>query len=175
MVQRLKGKLVLDSVRNDLLLELVCALANADRKVIFLSERVGHLEQLAASFASRNLPQSCSLYIGATKAKDRAKASEADVIFATFALASEGLDIPTLDTLVLATPCSDVTQAVGRILRDSPGKKIPLVVDIVDNGCPAFDRNANSRASYYRRCDYAVRDSIETSNAIDELNELLSR
>ena len=32
-------------------------------------------------------------------------------------MAEEGLDIKTLTTLIMATPKSDVTQAVGRILR----------------------------------------------------------
>ena len=78
------------------------------------------------------------------------------MIFATFALASEGLDIAELDTLVLVTPCSDVVQAVGRILRPSEIKKSPLVVDIVDNACAQFERNASRREAYYRRCDYPI-------------------
>jgi superfamily II DNA or RNA helicase len=44
-----------------------------------------------------------------------------------------GLDIPTLDTVVLATPKSDIKQSVGRILRETAGKKNePLILDIVD-------------------------------------------
>jgi hypothetical protein len=45
----------------------------------------------------------------------------------------KGLDIPTLDTVVLATPKSDIKQSVGRILRETAGKKNePLILDIVD-------------------------------------------
>jgi superfamily II DNA or RNA helicase len=48
-------------------------------------------------------------------------------------LAQEGLDIPTLDTIVLATPHSDMKQAVGRILRETKGKiNNPVIYDIVD-------------------------------------------
>ena len=45
-----------------------------------------------------------------------------------------GLDIPTLDTVILASPKSDIQQSVGRILRETPGKKnAPLVIDVVDS------------------------------------------
>jgi predicted helicase len=48
-------------------------------------------------------------------------------------MAQEGLDIPVLDTLIMTTPHSDVTQAVGRIMRETPGKvNAPLIIDIVD-------------------------------------------
>lgn len=45
---------------------------------------------------------------------------------------SEGLDIADLDTCVLATPKSDIIQTVGRIQRVVPGKKDPIVIDVVD-------------------------------------------
>jgi ERCC4-related helicase len=48
-------------------------------------------------------------------------------------MAQEGLDIPVLDTLLMTTPHSDVTQAVGRIMRETPGKvNAPLIIDMVD-------------------------------------------
>jgi NDP-sugar pyrophosphorylase family protein len=47
------------------------------------------------------------------------------VIIATYAMASEGLDIKTLTTLIMASPKTDVCQSVGRILRvkDYVGKE----------------------------------------------------
>ena len=48
-------------------------------------------------------------------------------------MAQEGLDIPKLDTLILATPMSDIIQSVGRILRVHDEKKEPIVVDIIDD------------------------------------------
>tara|TARA_B110000046_G_scaffold70199_1_gene78176 strand:- start:411 stop:1265 length:855 start_codon:yes stop_codon:yes gene_type:complete len=44
----------------------------------------------------------------------------------------QGLDIPRLDTLVMATPKGDVVQAIGRIQRQHPEKQVPLVIDVVD-------------------------------------------
>ena len=48
-------------------------------------------------------------------------------------MAEEGLDIKTLSTLIMATPKMDVTQSVGRILRQK--HKQALVIDIVDSHC----------------------------------------
>ena len=45
------------------------------------------------------------------------EAANMKVIFGTYPMASEGLDIPSLNTLLLVTPKSNVVQSVGRILR----------------------------------------------------------
>ena len=54
------------------------------------------------------------------------------VIFATNRMANEGLDIELLDTLVFASPQSDIRQAVGRIQRHNSDKKRALVIDYYD-------------------------------------------
>lgn len=57
-------------------------------------------------------------------------------LFATYSLAKEGLDIPRLDRLYLATPQKDyavVVQSVGRVARTFEGKQQPLVFDYVDS------------------------------------------
>lgn len=56
----------------------------------------------------------------------------ASIIFATYGKMSLGTDIADLAGMVLATPQSDVTQTKGRIERKLPGKKSPILVDIVD-------------------------------------------
>lgn len=58
------------------------------------------------------------------------------VLFASYSLAKEGLDIPCLDRLFMASPCkysAIVTQSVGRIRRVADGKETPIVYDFVDN------------------------------------------
>jgi len=58
------------------------------------------------------------------------------VLFASYSLAKEGLDIPCLDNLILATPKKDkatIIQSVGRIERQFEGKTEPRVYDIVDS------------------------------------------
>ena len=58
------------------------------------------------------------------------------VLLATYQLAKEGLDVPCLDRLLLATPVKDyaiVVQSVGRIARVCEGKGTPVVYDYVDD------------------------------------------
>ena len=56
------------------------------------------------------------------------------VVIATFQLAQEGLDIPVLDTVILATPKSDIKQSIGRIMRETKGKlNDPLIIDLADH------------------------------------------
>jgi superfamily II DNA or RNA helicase len=65
----------------------------------------------------------------------RMRSGKEHVLIATYALAKEGLDIPNLDRLYLATPQKDyaiVKQSVGRIERSQPGKGQPIVYDFVD-------------------------------------------
>ena len=71
-------------------------------------------------------------------------------------IAREGLDIPRIDTLMFASPMSDILQAVGRILRVHPEKCTPLVIDIVDN-FSLFKGMHWKRNRYYRSEGYEVR------------------
>ena len=60
---------------------------------------------------------------------------DCDVTFATFQVAKEGLDVASLDTLVLATPFKSwggFQQGKGRIERRYKNKKDPLVVVLDD-------------------------------------------
>ena len=55
-----------------------------------------------------------------------------NIILGTFSMASEGMDIPKLNTIILASPKSDIVQSVGRILRQKKDKRKfqPFIVDI---------------------------------------------
>lgn len=68
----------------------------------------------------------------------------------TYQMAAEGLDIPDLDTLYLATPKSDIEQSVGRILRKVDGKKRPIVVEFLDERDTFSMRRWRNREKYYK-------------------------
>jgi len=71
--------------------------------------------------------------MGGMKESDLLETSKKQIIFGTFSQAHEGLDIPTLDTVLLVTPKSDIKQSIGRILRETGGKKNdPHIYDILD-------------------------------------------
>ncbi len=75
------------------------------------------------------------------------------VIIATYAMASEGLDIKTLTTLIMASPKTDVCQSVGRILRVKHSS--PLVIDIIDPQ-DLFRSQWLKRQTYYIKQRYRI-------------------
>jgi superfamily II DNA or RNA helicase len=123
--------LVDDPCRNQMLVKLVAkASQSGKRKVLVLSDRRLHCQALQTRFGDER----AGLYMGGMKEEKLTESSKKDIIFATFSQAHEGLDIPTLDTVILATPKSDIKQSIGRIMRETPGKKNnPKIYDINDH------------------------------------------
>jgi hypothetical protein len=68
-------------------------------------------------------------------------------------MASEGLDIKTLTTLIMASPKTDVCQSVGRILRVKHAA--PLVIDIIDPQ-DVFRSQWLKRQTYYIKQKYRI-------------------
>lgn len=138
--------------RNKLIVEELAQAVAHGRKVMVLSERLNHLHRLAKLFDDdpRCKGASWAYYVGSMKEEALEESARARVIFATSQMASEGLDIPELDTLMLVTPTSDPEQAVGRILRLSPGKQQPIVVDFVDD-VGWCEKQAAKRGEVYAR------------------------
>jgi hypothetical protein len=112
--------------RNQKILEILREL-EPTRRVLILTDRREHC------FWLKEHIENSELYIGGMNEKELEHSTHHRVIIATYSMAQEGLDIPVLDTLIMATPHSDVIQAVGRIMRETPGKvNAPLIIDIVD-------------------------------------------
>ena len=67
---------------------------------------------------------------------ERAKIiEECKVTFATFQVAKEGLDAPSLDTVIFTTPFKAwgaFQQGKGRVERKKEGKKEPVVIVLED-------------------------------------------
>jgi superfamily II DNA or RNA helicase len=106
---------------------------------LVLSHRVEHLRVLESLLSGFGIK---SAIVCATTPKaqrefslDLARKGELPVLLATYSLAKEGLDIPVLDTLHLATPNKNkaiVIQSVGRVERNFDGKPQPEICDYVD-------------------------------------------
>ena len=106
---------------------------------------------------AKNYDVSTGYYVGGMKERDLKISEGKQVIFATFPMAQEGLDIPGLDTLLLTSPKSNVIQAVGRILRKVHTERNPLIVDFVDT-FSMFAGQARKRLTYYTKQKYKVVD-----------------
>ena len=142
------------------------------QQVMVLSQQKNLLIYLHKAIEYRNIA-SVGFYVGGMKDSDLKKSENCSIILATYAMAAEALDIKTLTTLVLATPRTDVTQAVGRILRVKHER--PLIIDIIDSHS-VFKRQWQKRYSYYVKNKYKV---VRTNNYLynqednDEKWELL--
>lgn len=144
--------------RTLIIVEYAVRAANTGRRVLILTERVKHAQQMLALVSPRLQDgMSAALYIGDTSEAQRRAAADCEVIIGSYAMAQEGLDIPHLDTLLLATPKTSVTQSVGRILRDAPDKKDPVVLDFVDEQIDLCGAYWGARRRLYLSLDYKVR------------------
>lgn len=114
--------------RNKIILDNV--IKNKGHKQLILCHRVNQCEYLYEILKEY---MSCNLVVG--KINHNKRVFDGEVIIATYSLAKEGLDIPELDILHLATPQKNeatTRQAVGRIERNIEGKKTPICYDYVD-------------------------------------------
>ena len=70
------------------------------------------------------------------EAIEKLKDGRIDCLFATYKLAKEGLDIPSLEHVVMASPIKDkstVIQTAGRVARKAEGKDCGYVHDFIDD------------------------------------------
>jgi superfamily II DNA or RNA helicase len=107
------------------------------------------------------------------KQKDLDKSAECTVILGTFAMASEGMNIPALNTVLLATPKSNIEQSVGRILRLKPEERtvMPIILDVLDTAFVGCNGQWAKRRKFYRECGYTVRWSDEESESETESDD----
>ncbi len=131
-----------------------------DRQVLVLSHRRQHCSDIAE--AVRSLGVEAGTYVGGDK-----HAPDTRVIVATYALTSEGFDMPRLNALVLATPASDVEQSCGRVMRGTstgggmqttaaPTRPASaIIVDIVDQWGLCHAQHAKRRA-FYKRSGFRI-------------------
>lgn len=117
----------------------------SDKPCLILSDRLEHLETLMSLLPSHLRDNAVMISGKMTTKKGKAEREQAledmrvgkkKYLFATYSLAKEGLDIPCLERLFMATPQKDyavITQSIGRIARTHDGKADPICYDFVDD------------------------------------------
>jgi superfamily II DNA or RNA helicase len=153
----LMNYLVYSEKRNELIVEQLKA--NETHSNIILSDRLEHLEILMDKL---NSPDAVMISGKMTSKKGKAERARAledmrsgkkKYLFASYSLAKEGLDIPCLDRLYLATPKKDfavVVQSIGRIGRVSPDKTEAICYDYVDD-IQFCENQYKKRKTHYRK------------------------
>lgn len=126
------------------------------RQVLVLTDRVQHTKDIYAALPPSLQSSSAILSQAVSAAKRTEFCASCSVLIATYAMCKEGFDVPTLNTLLMATPRPDVDQIVGRILRVEKSARTvhPLILDLVD---PQFRRQFQERNALYKKRSYSVK------------------
>jgi len=157
--------------RNETIINIINKIRRNEpnRKILVLSGRKKHLQILKNSvdesikkdidnkLIESDEIMSC-MYTGESSIKEKLDAETGgDIIFATYDMAHEGLDIKHLNTVILASPKKDVVQSIGRIMRKilDVGDIRPMIIDICDD-IEAIGNWVKIRKNVYTKCKYEI-------------------
>lgn len=155
-----------DPIRNKEITDLICG-----RPTLILSNNIDHLCYMANTLSEDQQERACLVSTkhdenilkvkilckhtpkATTEYIDKMRSGELDIMFATYQLAKEGLNIPRLEQVIMAFPAVDdniITQTVGRVARTCEGKFTARCYDIVDR--PTYFRKKwRDRKKLYRK------------------------
>lgn len=133
----------------------------SDRQTIILSHNLNVLEYMYTKIVCKNYA-SVGYYVGGMKEVDLKISETKQVILATFSMAAEALDIPSLNAEFLITPKTDIEQSVGRILRAKHAINHPVIYDIMDSH-EVFQKQYLKRKKFYKKQNYKI---METTSLI---------
>jgi superfamily II DNA or RNA helicase len=163
--------LAADPFRNALIAADVATSLDAGRFPLVIADRknqLGLLMELLRQRAPRCVPTVFSVDGGVSPKARRKLLVEMTgarrlglpcVLFSTASLIGEGVDLPELDTLVLARPLSfegRLIQYAGRLHRTAEGKTGVTVLDYVDSQWPVALSMYRNRLRAYRKMGYEV-------------------
>jgi superfamily II DNA or RNA helicase/ribonuclease HI len=140
-----RSEFILSMIKTELIRDpdqQIMVLAHNKTLITYLHDAIAHREMASVGY-----------YVGGMKEEALKESEGKKVIIATYAMASEGLDIKTLTTLIMASPKTDVCQSVGRILRTKHAA--PLVIDVVDSH-DIFVAQWRKRKAYYTKQKYKI-------------------
>ena len=137
-----------DEERNQQIIGLI-----GDRPTLILSNNIDHLCYMINELTDEQAERACLISTKHSeeilkkqilcKHTDKARAEymdmlrdgKLDIMFATYQLAKEGLNIPRLEQVIMAFPAVDeniITQSVGRVARCCDGKIKACCYDVID-------------------------------------------
>ena len=129
--------------RTEMIKELVIKYQKEGRYILILSDRRKHLDDLYKMLKG----YSVGYYVGGMKPDELRDSQEKDILLATYSMASEGMDVPKLNTVILGSPKSDVEQSVGRVFRQKASDRNfhPLIIDCLLYTSPSPRDRTRSR------------------------------
>ena len=151
-----------DERRNVIISDDIETAYSEGRHILILTRRIEQNKALGILLDNKNIPN--VVLSSSMKAKDIKAILEqmrgediSKVLIATDKLLGEGIDIPNLDTLFLASPFMQdgaIQQFAGRLAREHEGKVSTLIYDYVDFTIPRLNYMYAKRLSIYRKLGY---------------------
>lgn len=152
-----------DGERNQSIVQDIKSCFDMNRHILVLTKRIAHVEILAGLLGNSN---HLFLLYGNQTDKENIdtiktvnESSDPYILLATNKYAGEGLDIPSIDTLVLAMPHSwkgNSIQYIGRTQRNLAQKSEIRIYDYVDMFIPMLARMYRKRLKTYHDLHYKV-------------------
>ena len=150
-----------DISRNELILNILKKCK--DNYTLVLTDRVNQMYYLQKSLGYGNVIDGKTKKDIREKAIQEVRDGKEKILFATYGLAKEGLDIPRIDRLILASPHRDkatIIQAIGRIERKFENKEKPICYDLVDP-IQYFQNMYKTRRSYYKKNNNEISEEVK--------------
>ncbi len=152
-----------DEKRNTIIAGDISRVYFQGKKSLVLTRRVQQNKNIEEKLSELSIP--CITLDGSMSSKSISsvladlKYSEGSfVLIATDKLLGEGVDIPSLDTLFLASPYMQegvLQQAAGRISREADGKHSTLIYDYVDYRIPICSHMFSKRIAVYKKLGFS--------------------
>jgi len=150
------NKVVASEERNKFLVEILeDVYSDPERRILILTDRVEHTKKLMSMFSEKMRADSGILSRDVKSDQRQVLMETKRILLGTYQMCKEGFDLPSLNTLMMATSRPDVDQILGRIMRQEKDvrKVHPLILDIVD---PAFRRQFQERLTLYKSRQYII-------------------
>ena len=145
--------------RSAAIAEDIATAYHAGHRILVFTRRLEQNSSLSDALGRSGIP--CIVLDGSVSRKeartileDVQSSARPEVLIATDKLLGEGVDLPNLDTLFLASPFKQervVQQCAGRLSRMSQGKTCVTIYDYIDYRIPVLSRMFASRQRIYRK------------------------
>lgn len=152
----LANELAKDKNRNDLILKILKE--NKDHYCLVLSDRLEGLEYLYNQLGEGVFINGRMTSKKAKQEREQAIKDMVDgkqhILFSSFGIAREGLNIPILDRLFLIAPTQNkasLIQSTGRIERKYPKKEECIVYDFIDSKNIYYENMWKKRRGFYKK------------------------
>ncbi|WOV88178.1 DEAD/DEAH box helicase family protein [Sporosarcina oncorhynchi] len=172
-IQHIYNEIAEDTERNQMIFDDVLLALEEGLTPLILTERVSHVNILAAMF--KGFAKNIIILSGELKKKEQLQSlqkireltdDDELLIIATGKYIGEGFDFSRLNALFLAMPISWkglLTQYVGRLHREHNEKDEVRVYDYIDRSVPALLNMSKKRLKGFKNMGYVRQDDKQTT------------